>query len=221
MSDEQISGRMKGNSRQSLEIVFVGCQTTSEKIRKAALAGYSTAETAKALGIRYQHVYKVLGDAGLRRSKGESLPVNRPERPLPTPATALLESGFREVGEWQRANDGILPSAQAPQESGVYAFVRDGIVVYVGSTSRPLRACMYQYQRGDARQKTRARLCQLIKSALADNRKITILVATPAPSEWNGLPVSTAAGLEAGLIRLIQPEWNKALRTTRNSASKV
>jgi hypothetical protein len=29
-----------------------------------------------------------------------------------------------------------------------------------------------------------------------------------APSEWNGLPVNTAAGLEAGLIELIGPIWN-------------
>ena len=35
-----------------------------------------------------------------------------------------------------------------------------------------------------------------------------MLIATPAPSTWNGLPVNTAAGLEAGLIRPIGPDWN-------------
>jgi hypothetical protein len=32
---------------------------------------------------------------------------------------------------------------------------------------------------------------------------VKVLVATPEPSEWNGLPVNTAAGLEAGLIERI------------------
>ncbi len=32
--------------------------------------------------------------------------------------------------------------------------------------------------------------------------------ARPEPQQWNGLPVNTSAGLEAGLIRLIRPEWN-------------
>jgi hypothetical protein len=35
-----------------------------------------------------------------------------------------------------------------------------------------------------------------------------VLVATPAPSEWNGLPVNTAAGLESGLMERIGPIWN-------------
>lgn len=33
---------------------------------------------------------------------------------------------------------------------------------------------------------------------------------TPPALEWNGLPIVTAAGLEAGLIKMIQPPWNKA-----------
>jgi hypothetical protein len=37
---------------------------------------------------------------------------------------------------------------------------------------------------------------------------VKVLVATPEPSEWNGLPVKTAAGLEAGLIERIGPIWN-------------
>jgi hypothetical protein len=36
---------------------------------------------------------------------------------------------------------------------------------------------------------------------------VKVLVATPEPSEWNGLPVNTAAVLEAGLIERISPIW--------------
>jgi hypothetical protein len=48
---------------------------------------------------------------------------------------------------------------------------------------------------------------------------VKVLVATPEPSEWQELPINTAAGLEAaaapswtsavtGLIEMIRPSWN-------------
>jgi hypothetical protein len=47
-----------------------------------------------------------------------------------------------------------------------------------------------------------------IASTPAAAKRVKVLVATPEPSEWNGLPVNTAAGLEAGLIERIGPIWN-------------
>ena len=38
---------------------------------------------------------------------------------------------------------------------------------------------------------------------------VEIYVAMPPSLEWNGLPVVTAAGLEVGLIKQMQPPWNK------------
>ena len=48
----------------------------------------------------------------------------------------------------------------------------------------------------------------LILEALRAGHRIEVLIATPQALEWNGLPVNTAAGLEAGLIRMIRPEWD-------------
>jgi hypothetical protein len=48
----------------------------------------------------------------------------------------------------------------------------------------------------------------LIARALSNGERIKILFAVPKPLEWYGLPVSTAAGLEAGLIQKIRPSWN-------------
>ncbi len=125
-----------------------------------------------------------------------------------TPSAVLVQAGFQQIGGWtQTARGGITPSGRAPREPGVYAFVLDGIAVYVGSTSGSLQNCMYQYQRGDAGQKTRARINGLIKVS-PGGRRVEILVATPHASEWNGLPVSTTAGLEVGLIQMIRPAWN-------------
>lgn len=38
---------------------------------------------------------------------------------------------------------------------------------------------------------------------------VEIYVAMPPALEWNGLSVLTAAGLEAGLIKMIQPPSNR------------
>lgn len=35
-----------------------------------------------------------------------------------------------------------------------------------------------------------------------------VWVATPEPLAWGGLPVDTAAGLEAGLIQTLRPAWS-------------
>jgi len=35
-----------------------------------------------------------------------------------------------------------------------------------------------------------------VASTLAAAERVKVLVATPEPSEWNGLPVNTAAGME-------------------------
>jgi hypothetical protein len=64
------------------------------------------------------------------------------------------------------------------------------------------------YRRGHKRQKTSARVKQLIASELSQGKSVKVLIAVPPPLKWNDLPVNTAAGLETGLIQLIQPQWN-------------
>ena len=52
-------------NRVSFEDVTAGLATKSDKIRALAKAGYARVEIAALLGIRYQHVRKVLLDAGI------------------------------------------------------------------------------------------------------------------------------------------------------------
>ena len=40
-------------------------------------------------------------------------------------------------------------------------------------------------------------------------KNVRVLFAMPENSEWNGLPVVIAEGLEVGLIESIRPSWNK------------
>jgi hypothetical protein len=204
-------------NRPSVETVTQGLLSTSDKIRALARAGYLRTEISKILDIRYQHVRKVLVDAGVTDGLTRNVDFERPpvavplvaDPPEPTPGDVLLAAGFRHIGEWRSAGDGEFElTAPTPAEPGVYAFIVDGWVRYVGLTQTGLRTRMGHYRRGHKRQRTSARVKALIAAAIAEGREVKVLVATPEPLAWNGLPVNTAAGLEVGLIRLIRPEWN-------------
>jgi hypothetical protein len=197
--------------------VIQGLSSTSDKIRALARAGYLRTEISKLLGIRYQHVRKVLVDAGIAEGLQRGVDVERPPLPIllapepvkPTAGDVLLRGGFRHLGDWVSLPDGEFElSVKAPVDAGVYAFLVDGWVKYVGLTQRGLRTRMGHYRRGHKRQRTSARVKGLIAAALSAGEKVSVLIATPQPMEWNGLPINSAAGLEAGLIRLLRPEWN-------------
>lgn len=205
------------SERAPVDKVTKYLSSTSDKIRALARAGYLRTEISQLLGIRYQHVRKVLVDAGMTEGLKNAVAAERPalivEDPAQRPATTswevLLRADFKFVGEWiSRAGDDIRLDATAPVEPGVYAFVLNDEVVYVGLTQTGLRTRLGHYRLGHERQRTSARVKGLIVAALAAGERIKVLVATPAASEWNGLPVNTAAGLEAGLIQMIRPQWN-------------
>jgi hypothetical protein len=204
-------------ARQVVNEVTDGLATKSAKIRALADAGYDRTEIAKVLGIRYQHVRKVLIDSGntggLRRQVDvEREPITVDVAPVSSAlisCDALLKAGFRFLGEWTLDSDGaIKPNATAPAEPGVYAFAIGDIAVYIGLTNSGLRTRFDQYRRGHKGQRTSARVKGLIVKALSGGEQVEILIATPPASEWNGLPVNTAAGLEGGLIQMMRPAWN-------------
>lgn len=209
-------------SRKTFEEVTLGLQTKSDMIRALARAGYMRTEIASLLGIRYQHVRKVLVDAGITEGLQQKEEVSLEREPVvvevaaddetdSSPETSwevLLRAGFHFLGEWRGENEDFQIDAKAPIDAGVYSFIVDDVVKYVGLTQRGLRARLDGYRRGYERQRTNARVKALIQESLAAGKRVKVLVATPAASEWNGLPVNTAAGLEAGLIAKIQPAWN-------------
>lgn len=193
--------------------------TKAEKIRTLGRAGYPRADIARLLGVRYQHVRRVLLDAGITGGMKREVVLEREpfvgeivlddETPTSTRSDVLLTAGFRHVGEWRLLAEGEFElSAPAPKEPGVYAFVVDGSVCYVGLTLTTLHGRLSQYRRGHIRQRTSARVKGLIAAALAIGQRVEVLVATPEAQTWNGLPVNTSAGLEAGLIRRIMTAWN-------------
>jgi hypothetical protein len=201
--------------RPPTEEVTRGLETKSAKIRALAKAGYNRAEIAQILGIRYQHVRNVLVTSGiaggLRRGiEMEREPVTVDAEPAPREDTSWeVLRGFRLLGEWPLGSGGAIKfDAKVPIDPGVYAFVVDDIVRYVGLTNKGLRERLFQYQSGHKGQKTNARVKALIADAVTNGHAVKVFVSTPEPSEWNNLPVNTAAGLEAGLIQMIRPAWN-------------
>jgi hypothetical protein len=203
--------------RPPIEDVMRDLTTTSSKIRALAEAGYDRTEIKDHLGVRYQHVRKVLLDAGItgglrRQVVAEREPVLVDAEPVPREATSwevLLRAGFHFLGEWtQDPESAIRLDTKAPAQPGVYAFVVEDKVAYVGLTNDGLRTRLDQYRRGHQGQRTSARVNKLIGKTLADGQRVKVLVATPERLEWHGLPVSTAAGLEVGLIQMIRPAWN-------------
>lgn len=207
------------HDRESVLPALEGMKTKADKIRALALAGYMRTEIAEMIGIRYQHVRQVLERSGI--SLGRTREVTIAIEPVveeiivdeeelrPTAAAYLLDSGFRLIGEWHAPDpENIALTSPAPKDRGVYSFVLDGVIVYVGLTLTGLHTRMGSYRRGYQRQRTSFRVKNLIIAALAAGQRVEVLIATPEPTEWNGLPVNTAAGLEAGLIRKILPAWN-------------
>lgn len=205
------------DQRRPAEDIINGLATISAKIRALVQAGYDRTEVSDYLGIKYQHVRKVLLDAGItgglrRQVQAEREPVlvdAKPSLPEATSWDVLLRAGFQHLGQWtQDADSGIRLDAKAPTDPGIYAFVLGDTVAYIGLTNNGLRIRLDQYRVGHAGQKTNARVKELIVKALSAGLQVKVLIATPAPLEWNGLPVITAAGLEAGLIQMIRPAWN-------------
>jgi len=205
------------DSRPPASEITKGLTTKSDKIRALAQAGYDRTEISQLLGIRYQHVRNVLLQSGFtgglrRNAEAEREPVEVDATPAPredTSWTVLTEAGFQYLGDWTLdPESAIRLESKAPSAPGVYSFVVDGIVVYVGLTLNSLRTRFDQYRYGHEGQKTSARINDRIAQTLQAGKPVKVLIATPEPMEWQTLPVNTAAGLEAGLIEMIRPSWN-------------
>jgi hypothetical protein len=148
-----------------------------------------------------------------RQATRVSLPTD-----VPAPSTfatdrhwaSLLKNGFAYGSDWVLSGIGeISLDKPAPTNPGVYIFVLDDQVVYIGTTRRKLADRMADYRRGHAGQKTSARIRALILETLQMGKTLRVLYASPGEEKWNNLPVEISAGLEAGLISTFQPPWNR------------
>lgn len=193
--------------------VIAGLETTSDKIRALLREGHMRADVARFLDIRY--VRKVAVDAGIEDGLQRGVVVVPKSKPIPkvredVAIDVLLYAGFARLGAWMADGaGGIALDTTAPRDPGVYVIVVDGMIKYIGVSRAGIASRMSNYRAGQAGQKTSARVNQIINEHVTVGTVVEIYVAHPPAIEWNGLPVVTAAGLEAGLIKMIQPPWNK------------
>ncbi|MEE9387592.1 MAG: hypothetical protein V3U96_03215 [Paracoccaceae bacterium] len=161
----------------------------------------------------YPELNRKLSGPGLNKKPG--VPTQRSQVPWSQAGIAplnwlrLLKNEFRYGVDWRSdGENGLIPDRPAPVENGVYVFVWEEEITYIGVTTRTLKARMTDYQRGHKSQKTSARLHSLILEKIMSRQTVRVLFAVPGQTEWNGLPVERAPGLEMGLISLIKPRWN-------------
>ncbi|RWD01427.1 MAG: GIY-YIG nuclease family protein [Mesorhizobium sp.] len=184
----------------------------SEKIRELAKSGMSTAEIARALGIRYQFAYGVLRSSGIaareRPASDSAVPLPQPRKP-PLLVSDLLAGSFEHVGSWALSPEKrLVVDRKLPKAVGVYAFAKGDVVLYVGVATMGLAKRLYFYGRPGASQRTSLRINAVIIEELAMHPKIDVYAAFPPDLEWNGLPVHGSAGLELGLIKKYALPWN-------------
>ena len=181
--------------------------TKADDIRRLAAEGLSVSEIAARVGVRYQHAYNVLKRSGATAAPRAVKPAAQAKPPLH--AQTLLNAGFHRASRWALDDTGLLILTDAlPKEVGVYAFVRAGMVMYVGVATMGLAKRIYFYARPGVSQRTSLRLNDTIRRELHSAVEIEVLIAHPEDMQWNGLPVHGAAGLELGLIKAYALPWN-------------
>ena len=124
----------------------------------------------------------------------------------------LKAAGFLEVGHWELdSNRQPRFVGQAPGEPGVYAIIVNGGVCYIGCAQRGIHRRFRKYNNPDNKGAVAIRVRGYITEALSSDAKVNVLalktISEPVP--WNGLPLDLIAGLEEGLIRQMQPAWNR------------
>lgn len=194
--------------------------TTSERIRSLAQDGFSVAEIARRLDIRYQHAYKVCRDAGLTRmgaeKPSESLPAAKPR----LTADRLLQNGFERAGCWVVSGDVLIAPPDLPKCGGVYAFARSETVLYVGLASRSLRQRVYFYGKPGPSQRTNIRLNESIRSAIAEGATVEVLFALSAEVRVEWLHDLRCRGAGSRPDRHVRSALERARGLTTTSESR-
>jgi hypothetical protein len=197
-----------------MSVVVESIESQSDKIRALLNEGYLRADVAQFLNIRYQQVRGVAVRSGIETGLQRGIVMVPKSKPIPkvredVAIDVLIDAGFTRLGTWIADSEGgINLDTKAPRDPGVYVFVVDGLIKYIG-VSRGIAGRMANYRAGQKGQRTSARVNEIINEHVTAGTVVEIYVAMPPALEWNGLPVNTAAGLEAGLIKMIQPPWNK------------
>lgn len=125
----------------------------------------------------------------------------------------LTDLGFKLIAEWHLHEDGLVSLVgRVPAEVGIYLFVVDARVRYVGSAADGLGHRMRSYSRRQNSNPAGRPVHEGLSSALKAGENVqvfTLAVPAEARTAWGKLPVSALLGIEAALIEDLHPLWNR------------
>lgn len=124
----------------------------------------------------------------------------------------LIDIGFRPVGQWTMQDGGIRISlAELSHVSNIlYAFVAHDEVLYVGKTTKTLKARMYGYQNPGPTQSTNIIGNSLISEMLNSGQTVQVLALPDNGLLHFGIfHLNLAAGLEDSIVATLKPKWNR------------
>lgn len=127
----------------------------------------------------------------------------------------LTNIGFRKVGEWKTLNDLICPGIFDLKNSAniLYAFISNGIVLYVGKTTQTLKKRMYGYQKPGHTQYTNIKGNKLLLELLESGESVDIYALPDDGLRHIGdFHLNLAAGLEDSIISILKPKWNGSFK---------
>jgi hypothetical protein len=123
----------------------------------------------------------------------------------------LLEIGFQYAGNWLLTDDIISYTLKHHEydKNVLYAFICNGVVMYIGKTTMPLTKRMYGYQNPGSSQPTNKKNNGNIRHLLNNGEPVDIFVfASNGLLKYGDYNINLAAGLEDPLIDKINPPWN-------------
>lgn len=138
-------------------------------------------------------------------------------RNIPSRATQilqhLLDIGFQKVGKWRHSAGKIVYDLDNEAESRniLYAFESDSEILYIGKTTKQLKARMKQYQNPGRSQVTNIRNNANLKQLLDSGASVSILALPDHGLFKCGVfHINLAAALEDDIVSQLKPKWNKA-----------
>lgn len=100
-----------------------------------------------------------------------------------------------------------------PTEPGVYLFVDQELVRYVGVTSGTLQLRMRPYERRLRQAISGRPVYKGIEDVLRAGREVEVYTLSninPRIGLWGRLPLDYLVGIESGLIEQLNPAWNSS-----------
>jgi hypothetical protein len=148
-----------------------------------------------------------------------------PRRGFEMTIKELITMGFRQEATWERDELGhALYKGKLPDKPGIYLFVVNAEVQYVGSTLVNLRDRMDKYKKRQANGDLSRPVHRELAAALAKNIPVEIYfrhISADERTPWDSLSVSVLLGAEAALIATLQPIWNRRGRALLLDSTSV